>query len=197
MKIKAIIFDLNGVFIKGPYLSNRFKNVFNVPNEVFLPVMKKIMERARKPKAGDIFEYWKPYLKKWGVNLNKSQFLDFWFKPEKPTLELIKTAKELKKKGLKLFILSNNLKERTDYYNKNFSFLNELFEKVYYSWQTGYVKPNPKALKNLLKENNLKTEECVYFDDQEKNIEEANKLGVKSFLFKGAGSLTKAVKAIK
>ena len=29
-----------------------------------------------------------------------------------------------------------------------------------------------KRFKNLLKDNNLKPEECVYFDDQEKNIED-------------------------
>ena len=54
-----------------------------------------------------------------------------------------------------------------------------------------------KRFKNLLKDNNLKPEECVYFDDQEKNIEEAKKLGIKSFLFKGVGSLTKILKTIK
>jgi len=189
--IKAIIFDLNGVFIQGPYLSDRFKERFGVPAEDFLPVLKEIMEKVRKPEAGDCFDYWKPYLKKWGVVLGREQFFDFWFKEEKPVPKMVELAKQLKQKGIKLFLLSNNLLERTNYYRENFPFLEQLFDKIYYSWQTGFVKPDQRAFKKILSDNNLNPQECLYFDNSEENIKAGNGLRIKSFFFKGPDSVRK------
>ncbi|MCX6721712.1 MAG: HAD-IA family hydrolase [Candidatus Staskawiczbacteria bacterium] len=180
--IKAVIFDLNGLFIQSPNLSDRFKEKFGVPTERFLPILKQIMAKVRLPGAEDTFDYWKPYLDKWGIVLNKKDFFDFWFNAEKENSELVRLAKQAKEKGIKLFILSNNFAERANYYKVKFLFLN-IFDKVYYSWQTGFVKPNPEAFRNLLAENNLKPEECAYFDNSKENIEVAKNLGISSFLF--------------
>lgn len=190
--IKAVIFDLNGIFIQSPNLSDRFQEKFGVPLEKFLPALKDVMSKIRKPKAGDAFIYWEPYLKNWGVGLTKEEFFDFWFSAEKEIPELVELAKQIKHRGLKLFILSNNFAERADYYKKNFNFL-KIFDKVYYSWQTGFVKPDPDAFKNLLSENNLKPEECVYFDNSKENIEAANSLGIKVILFEGLDSIRKTL----
>ena len=193
MKTKAVIFDLNGVFILSPYLSDRFQQEFGVPVEKFVPALKEIMPKVRLPNAGDSFIYWKPYLKNWGVDLNRDEFFDFWFKAEKENSEIIQLAQELKKQGIKLFILSNNFSERAEYYDKTFGFLKILFDKVYYSWETGFVKPDSRAYQNILDENGLQAEKCIYFDDSEENIESAKKLGIKSFLFKDAAGVRKKV----
>ena len=189
--IKAAIFDLNGIFIQGPRLSDRFKEVFSIETKDFLPVLKEIMTKIRKPNAGSAFSYWRPYLEKWNVNLTEEQFLNFWFSAEKEIPELVELAKQIKRKGVKVFILSNNFAERADYYKKNSSFLREIPDKIYYSWQTGFVKPDPQAFKNLLAENDFKPGECIYFDDLEENIKAANNLGMKAFLCDNAIDLEK------
>ncbi|KKU94043.1 MAG: HAD-superfamily hydrolase, subfamily IA, variant 3 [Candidatus Jorgensenbacteria bacterium GW2011_GWA1_48_13] len=183
---KAVIFDLNGVFIKSRKLSERFEEKFGVKQEEFLPALNAIMPKVRMPDAGDAFSYWKPYFDKWGLDLSKEAFFDFWFSGEKEAPEMISLARELKDRGVKLFILSNNVIERTKFYNNNFPFLKELFEKVYYSWQTGFTKSNAGAYQKLLEENNLKPEECVFFDDSPGNVAVANGLGIKSYLFESA-----------
>lgn len=184
--IKAIIFDLNGVFIQSERLSDRFNKDYHVKTEDFLPVLSEIMAKVRQPNAGNLYEYWKPYLEKWNVNLSEPQFYNYWFSAETENIELVDLAKELKGKGIKLIILSNNFKERTKYYLKTFPDLFALFDRVYFSWQTGFVKPNPRAFDLLLSENNLKPEECLYFDDGEKNVELGNSLGIKSYIFTNA-----------
>lgn len=183
---KAVIFDLNGVFIQSPKLSERFRDKFGVAPEDFLPALKEIMVKARLPNAGDSFSFWRPYLNKWGVALSKEEFFNFWFSAEKEASEMTALARELKNRGLKIFILSNNFMERAVYYDKNFPFLKEISEKIYYSWQTGFVKPNSEAYKLILSENNLKSEECIYFDYSEENIKTAVELGIKSFIFENA-----------
>lgn len=189
--IKAIIFDLNGVVIKSPKFSDIFCDKFNIIKEKFLPVFKEVMVKARQSKAGSTFCYWKPHLDQWRIELNEKQFFDFWFSSEKENVELTEFAKILKQQGMKLFVLSNNFTERTKYYDKNFPFLKELFEEIYYSWQTGFVKPDIRAYQKILSDYNLKPEECFYFDDSKENIEVASRLGIKSFLFEGVDSIKK------
>ncbi len=191
--IKAIIFDLNGVFIQSPNLSDRFQEKFGILAEDFLPVLKEIMAKVRKPDAGSSFACWQPYLENWGVNLTEKEFFDFWFLAEKEVKELTELAEEIKQKGIKIFILSNNFKERAEYYSKNFDFL-KILDKIYYSWQTGFVKPDPRAFQNILSENNLNPNECIYFDNSEQNVEVAKSLGIEAHLFEDINSIRKVFK---
>ena len=192
--IKAIIFDLNGVFILSPYLSDRFEEKFGVYAKEFLPALKEIMAKVRKPNAGGAFNYWRPYLEKWGVDLTKEEFFDFLFCGGKEDSKMVELVKKIKKKNVKLFILSNNFKERADYYKQKFPFLEEIFDKIYYSWQTGFVKPNPEAYKKVLSDNDLQPKECLYFDDSKENIKASNALGISSFLFEGSDQAEKILK---
>ena len=181
--MKAIIFDLNGVFISGPLLSDRFRDDFNVPIDNFLDALKEIMAKVRMPNAPEVYELFIPYLEKWNVKLSKQEFYNYWFGAENQNEKLIEFAKTIKDKGIKLFVLSNNLKERSAYYDVHFPFIDEVFDKTYYSWQTGLVKPDTRAYELILQENNLKPEDCLYFDDSEKNVEAAKSLGINAFTF--------------
>jgi len=196
-QIKTIIFDLNGVFVRSEKLSDRFKEKFGVSSDDFLPALKEIMAKVRLPDAEDAFSYWKPCLDMWGVNLSRDDFFNFWFSGEKEAPAMIELARTLKGKGVKIFILSNNFKERTAYYDAQFPFLREVADKVYYSWQTGFVKSGPEAYKKLLADNKLKPEECLFFDDSQENVELARTLGIKSFIFGGIDKTREVLRAEK
>jgi len=188
LMIKAIIFDLNGVFIKSPKLSDRFRDDFGIEESVFMPVLNQIMQKIRQPENKNTFSLWKPYLEEWNVSFSEKQFFDYWFGKEGIDHELFNSVKALKEQGYRLFILSNNFKERAAYYQKEFPELIGMlgiFDRVYYSWQTGFVKPDPKAFETLLSENCLRPEECIYFDDSIKNVEQASVLGIKSYIYAG------------
>lgn len=192
--IKSVIFDLNGVFIQSPKLSDRFKNDFGVDGEKFLPVLKEIMDQIRRPGAGDMYNYWQPYFTKWGVKLTKEEFFNYWFKAEKENKEMTDLARSLKKQGLSIFILSNNFQERARYYKDNFPFLAEIFNKVYYSWQAGFVKPSRDYFELIIRENELNPHECLYFDDSEKNIEVAKSFGMKAYIFENREQVERIIK---
>ncbi len=181
---KAVILDLNGVFLVSPKLSDRVEKDFGVPNSVFLPQLFEIMDKVRQPGAAKAFTYWQPALVKWGVTLSEQEWWDYWFKAEVPSEPMITLARTLRARGIKVIILSNNFKERADYYG-HYPWLREVADKVYFSWVTGYVKPDARAWELVLSENNLKPEECLYFDDQEKNLNVAAGLGITSHKFTG------------
>ncbi len=191
--IKAIIFDLNGVFIVSRRLSDRFDEDFGVPKDQFMNALNEIMSKVRLPNAGEAYDYWKPYLNEWKVNLESEEFYDYWFNAESENKELVNVAKDLKSRGLKLIILSNNLRERTGYYYQKFPQLFKLFDKTYFSWQTGFIKPDKRGFNLLLSENNLKPEECIYFDDSQNNVEFAKSLGFESYLYDGVAGVAATI----
>lgn len=192
--IKAVIFDLNGVFLESEPLSSRFQEKYGVAAEQFLPALKEIMEQVRKPNSPKAFDLWKPYFDKWGLKLDEQEFFDFWFSGEHLIPELLDYAKSLRQKGLKVFVLSNNFRERTTYYRQSLSEIFKDLDGSYFSWETGFVKPDKKAYLNILTENNLKPEECIYFDDSDKNVEVAGSLGIHSKKYEGLEATKRVIK---
>lgn len=182
-KIQAVIFDLNGVFIKSRKLSDRFKEDFDVGAEDFLPVLKNIMEEVREPGAGDIYSLFEPHFKEWEVNFTREAFFDYWFGAEQEDPEMVELARRLKQEGLKLFILSNNFRARREYYDEHFRFLHKLFDAVYFSFESGYTKSQPEAFQMVLKAHGLDPEHVLFFDDSEGNVEVAKGLGIQAYLF--------------
>lgn len=191
--IRAIIFDLNGIFLKSELLNKRVEKKWGISKEQFLPALTEIMNVVRKPGAPSSFSLWQPYFKRWKLAVSEDEFFNFWFSGEKLDVELLQLSQKLRKRGIKIFVLSNNFKERTEYYRTNFPELSGSVDKTYFSWETGMVKPDPNAWKIILAENRLKPEECLYFDDSEKNVLTAKKMGIRSYLFEGLDKLKKIV----
>ncbi len=181
--IKAVIFDLNGVFLKSEMLSHRFQKDFGIDSQEFISALSEIMDKVRKPNAPAHFSLWKKYFKKWSLNLNENEFFQYWFSGEKIIEELLNFAKKLKSNKIKVFVLSNNFKERTTYYRQHFPKIFTVIDKAYFSWETGFVKPDEKAFMNILKENKLQAQETLYFDDSEKNITVAKRLGFHAYKY--------------
>ena len=59
----------------------------------------------------------------------------------------------------------------------------DFVDKLYFSSDTGLAKPDPRAFEIVLKENNLKPEEVIYFDDSKNNVAAAEALGIESHLY--------------
>jgi len=191
MDKKAIIFDLNGVFIQSPPLSKRIETDYGISSEIFLPVLSNIMDIVRKPGAPNMYSLWKPHLDEWDIPLSETEFLNYWFSEEKENKDMVEYANFLKKKGWIIFILSNNFKERTYYYDNHFPFLRNTFEKVYCSWQTGHIKPDEKCFTQILDTFNLDSKNCYYFDDSEKNVNVADKLGIHAHRYESLNATKK------
>ncbi|HLC51737.1 MAG TPA: HAD-IA family hydrolase [Candidatus Nanoarchaeia archaeon] len=194
--IKAVILDLNGVFLKSKLLSDRMEEKHEVPTEEFISALKEIMPKVREPKAASIYKLFTSYFKAWKLKITEEEFLDFWFGGETLVKELLNYIKELKEKGLKIFILSNNFKERTKHYRKRFPELFNTINKAYFSWETGFVKPSEKAFRYILEENNLDPEDCIYFDDSQKNVDAANLIGITALKYEGIQKVKEVIEKL-
>jgi putative hydrolase of the HAD superfamily len=176
--IQAVFFDLNGVLITSEFLSNRFEKTYGVSKEKFIQALKSVMSVVRKPDAPPMYALWTDHFSEWGLVLSESDFLQFWFSGESINNDALEYAKRLKEKGVKVLVVSNNFRERTQYYRSHFPELFENINAVYFSWETGFIKPSVDAINHALNEHNLNPSEVVYFDDSNENIEVAKSLGV-------------------
>ena len=189
--IKAIIFALNGVFLKSEYLTNRIEEKFSIPSNESFSVLKESLKETRLNPKVKIFKYWIDLFKKYKVNITESEFLSFWFSGESLANDFVLFSKKLRKRGLKVYILSNNFKERTEYYRKNFKEIFSNVDNAFFSWETGYVKSDPKAYTNLLSIIKVKPEETLYFDDSEENVQLAKSLGINAYVYRDFDSTKK------
>lgn len=186
-KIKAVIFDMNGVFINDHgALSTRIEKVFEIPAEEIHPYIKASLDQVRQP-GSDSKIAWKPLLDK--LNITYADFFKFWFDGESLNTDLLDFAQQLKSKGIKIIILSNNFPERTKNYRDLYPELFKVVDKQFFSWETGFVKPSKEAFLQVLNAYNFLPSEFVYFDDKEENLEAASALGITSHKFEGLADI--------
>jgi HAD superfamily hydrolase (TIGR01509 family) len=83
--------------------------------------------------------------------------------------ELIAFAQEQRQNGIRVSIFSNNYKENVNYLRRYLN-LNDWTHRQIWSCFFGMKKPDPKFYRLLLRELHAKSEECLFVDDQEKNV---------------------------
>lgn len=91
---------------------------------------------------------------------------------------------DLKAKGLKVYLLSNYPKSLFTMHTEcgRFPFIDKVDGKVV-SGFVQLVKPDREIYEYLLKEYDLKAEECVFIDDRLENVEAAKEIGIKGIWF--------------
>lgn len=97
--------------------------------------------------------------------------------------ERIQLLKDLAKK-YRLFLLSNTSSIHIAKVNKileaatGVKKLDDLFEKVFVSYEMGLMKPDPQIYKDVLEQAGLVAEETLFLDDNLDNIKGAQTLGI-------------------
>jgi len=181
MKIKAIIFDMNGVFIKdsGP-LSKRIEKDFKIGADEIYPLIKTALKQVRVPEANSR-PIWQPVLER--LKMTYEDFFKYWFGGESLNEELFQYTKELRQQGYRIIILSNNFPERTNNYRQLYPELFREIDEQYFSWETGNIKPNPESYTQIIEKHDYLPNEYLYFDDSEENLASAQKLGINVRLY--------------
>lgn len=98
--------------------------------------------------------------------------------------ERVEWLKELKKR-YRLFLFSNtnaihHASFQQTFYDAHGFYLDELFEKAYYSHCVQLRKPDAAAYELVLKENRLQPNQTTFIDDALVNIEGARAVGIKA-----------------
>ena len=108
-------------------------------------------------------------------------FFENWLDIFMPIEKNIEIMKELKKKGYKIYALSNFIKETYEFVIKKFDFFS-FFDGSIISWKEKVVKPEIEIYTTLLNRYNLLAEESVFIDDYSKFLITAENLGMHTIL---------------
>ena len=106
-------------------------------------------------------------------------FFHEWYKKQEINRDIVEIARELKKNGYNLFVLSNMANLTYEYF-KNDEFFS-LCTGIIISAHEHLIKPDEKVFRLLLNRYNLNAEECLFIDDDpsEENYKKANEIGIK------------------
>ncbi len=196
--IKAIIYDMDGMLFKEPHFFTKEMEI-----RYGIPIKDSLFSKDPKYdecKKGNITlnEFLAPYYEKWKeyprFTLNIEEVKKEWFNFTEIQKEILEVAKTLKKKGILNIIITNNVKERTDYLQEKYN-LSEIFE-IIGSPDLGVLKPNSKFYDVLKDRFNLDPEDILYYDDKEGTISELKKQGFNALVYRGVEEFREELKSI-
>ena len=106
-----------------------------------------------------------------------------WYDPLVPIEGMADLIRELKEKGLNLYLLSNAGRDQKGYWNRIPG--SAYFDGTVVSAYEGCAKPDRKIYEILLDRYRLIPEECLFIDDMEENLTAAADLGMAVYRFDG------------
>ncbi len=94
-----------------------------------------------------------------------------------PISEMLEILQEVRKKGYRVYILSNMPREMHEELQKLHDFF-QYFDGQVYSYEVKAIKPQPQIYQVLLMNYKLSAHESVFIDDLEINVRAAKDLGI-------------------
>jgi len=191
-RIKNIIFDLGDVIlnIDVPLASSSFGKLSGRQQHEILTLFKEkelfrlfetglVDEDAFRNMIRELLEF-----PDWSEEIIDTAWNSLLLDIPPARIELIKELG----KNYRLFLLSNTSSIHIKQVNKilhaatGIERLDDLFEKVYLSYEMGLMKPDPAIYLQVLEESGLVAEETLFLDDNADNITAASKLGIDTIL---------------
>ncbi len=195
--IKTIVFDVDGVLIRGDrYFSQRFSDEFGIPMEKILPFFKNEFQSCLVGEA-DIKTELSKYTKEWGWTKSVDDLLAYWFAHESKTDEkLLEDIKKLRNNGIKCFLHTNNEKYRVEYLLETVG-LNSYFDGAFSSAHIGYKKPQPEFWASVYARIGTPDKnEILVWDDDHENIESAKNFGFMAEVYSDFDSYENRLKTL-
>jgi putative hydrolase of the HAD superfamily len=120
-----------------------------------------------------------------------------YFEQMRPNAPVIEYLRELRGRGLRMALLTNNVREWEPLWRAKLPELDEIFELVVDSAFVGMRKPEPEIYELTLERlgDGLRAEECAFLDDLDVNCETARSLGMTAIRFEHAEQALAALSA--
>ena len=142
-------------------------------------------------------EFWNQTKKLLDITADNDDLNRLWMESYEPIEGTVEIIKQLKKKGIKLYVLSDTVKERAEYLQETFNFSENFIDGIY-SYKVHKTKlDGSEAFKLALKLTGESPENVVYVDDKEEYAETAKKLGMNAIHFKNPEQLNEELKNLR
>ena len=185
--IKAVTFDLDGVYFSGNSYQN-FKNSF--PNSVSNPdLVNLVLSQSTQMmdfKKGLLSEteFWDYARQALQTNLDNDAIAALIADSYQVNPQVVSVVRKVRSLGIKTCICTNNFPTRINALNQKFGFLSD-FDVQVFSYQIGAIKPDLNIFHSLISQSGCQPSEIVFADDVLQNVDGALSLGIKSFIYTG------------
>lgn len=123
------------------------------------------------------------------------EVLDHWMEFMMPMQESMQFMKELKEEGYQIILLSNISKDSADYLKRTQPFFSYCHHAVL-SYEEKLIKPDERLFQLTLDRYGLQAKDCIFIDDNEKNIEVAKEMGFHGIVFTNIEEVKQKVNAV-
>jgi len=187
--IKNLIFDLGGVCFQGHFLRNFSKNLREVTNIDEDSILKAFIQFDAPYEVGDIRpeEFWTQFRAKLDLSLDVRQLQEIFINTSISNDDVLAMIQQLKKK-YRTILLTNNYEDMYIKLDKQIHF-KKYFHYEFASCFLGIKKPDERIFRHVYESLGLVPSECVFIDDQDKNVHVAKKLGMFSIKFENIKQL--------
>ena len=121
---------------------------------------------------------------------------DVYFEHLHPNPAMIELMRELRGRGLRMALLTNNVREWEPQWRAKLPEIDEIFEVVVDSAFVGMRKPDPEIFELTLERlGDVAAEECLFVDDVDVNCETARSLGMHAVHYVDADQAIAAIRA--
>jgi putative hydrolase of the HAD superfamily len=112
------------------------------------------------------------------------RFREIYFEALHPNQSMLDLMRELRGRGLRTAILTNNVREWEELWRSKLP-LDEIFEVIVDSGWVGMRKPQPEIYLLTVDRlgDGLQPTQCLFVDDNEQNVDAARELGMKAVQF--------------
>lgn len=197
-KIKAVVFDMGGVFIQTVNKEPREKLAkrLGLSSEALSQIVFQ-SESAQLATAGTIDEkiHWQFIAQQF--DLNEDEIVSFWdefWGGDELDMDLVKFTQSLKN-DYKIGLLSNAWSGARDLLTRKYDFL-DLFDVSVFSAEVKLVKPHAAFYEWMMEQLGVSYAESVFVDDFIENIHAAEALGMYAVHFKNTHKAIEEIKNI-
>ena len=122
---------------------------------------------------------------------------DVWWRHLERNPEMIELMRRLKARGLRMALLTNNVREWEPRWRPMLPELDEIFELVVDSGFVGMRKPEPGIYELTLQRlGGVEASECLFVDDMEPNCKAARELGMTAVEFEDTEQARREIEAV-
>lgn len=196
--IKSIIFDLGGVyFTNGKDAAiKKISRKYNISPEIANKFLFTGSELGGLYRKGLITseEFWDRSKNLSGIKADNDELNKLWVESYKPIKGTVRIIKLLKKKRIKLYVLSDNVKERVEYLQSKYKFMDNFVDGIFSNDIHITKNEGTGAFKLILEKTRENPENVLFIDDIEKYVETARELGMNGICFKSPEQLEEEFK---
>ena len=192
-KPSILLLDIDGVINHGEMFSHRYAKKHDVPLTTLAKFFDGVFQDCIIGKA-DLKNELVHVLKEWQWEKSVDELLEYWFLDEvKYDQQVLDTIHKLRRQNVKVYGASNQEHHRARYLIERTD-LKHYIDEFFISAHLGVKKPESHFFQKILDKLAVAPSKIVYWDDDEKNVECAQRLGIQSHVYKDYTSFTKQIR---